>query len=39
MRGKCNVMRYLKEVISKTKEDGLNIMIGGGYECSYMGTR
>ena len=32
-------MRCVKEVISKAKGDGLNIMIGGGYECSYIGTR
>ena len=41
IRGEENVlkMRCVKEVISKAKEDGLNIMIGGEYECSYIGTR
>ena len=36
IRGKENVlkMRCVKEVISKTKEDGLNIMIGAPWICT-----
>ena len=40
VRGDENVVKMLsvKEVVRKAKDEGLKIMIGGRYECTYMGT-